>query len=58
MKELVAPFYEGFLGSFMLAGVLVASVFGGAFRVFARIATGFVRHQPISVGPNKSVTLP
>jgi hypothetical protein len=58
MKDLVAPAIEGFVGSFMLAGVIVAAVASGAWRVTSRLYDAFVHHKPLLISPGHEVEVP
>ena len=58
MKDLIAPAVEGFVGSFMLAGALIAAVSMGAWRVTARLYKAFVDHKPLPISPGQKLRLP
>lgn len=57
MRELADSAVEGFVGSFVLAGAIVAAVMGGAWRVTARLYDAFVHHKPLPVG-RRSLKVP
>lgn len=58
MKELIAPAIDGFLGSFMLAGALIAAVGSGVWRVTSRLYGAFVHHKPLLISPGHEVNIP
>ena len=49
---------EGFLGSFVLAGALVAAIASGAWRVMARLYSAFVQHKPLKTSLGPSLKIP
>ena len=50
MKELADSAIEGFVGSFILAGAIVAGVSGGIWHATARLYDAFVHHKPLPIG--------
>ena len=58
MKDLVAPAIEGFVGSFVLAGAIVAAIATGMWRVTARLYSAFVHHEPLVISPGHELKLP
>lgn len=58
MKGLGVAAVEGFLGSFMLAGAIVAAIASGLWRVTLRLYSSFVHHQPLQISPGHEMKVP
>jgi len=55
---LTAAAFEGFVGSFVLAGALVAAMTSGAWRVVSRLYSAFAQHKPLQVSPGRELKIP
>jgi hypothetical protein len=58
MKSLGAAAVEGFVGSFVLAGAIVAAIVSGVWRVTSRLYSAFVHHKPLQIGPGHEMRIP
>jgi len=58
MKDLIAPAFEGFVGSFVLAGAIVAAIASGSWRVISRLYSAFVHHKPLLIRPGHEIKIP
>lgn len=57
-NALVTAAVEGFLGSFVLAGALVAAFSSGIWRVISRLFVAFVNHKPLQISPGHEMKVP
>lgn len=53
----VREVYEGMRESWVLFGAIVLVLFGGFFRAMGRLASAFIREEPLPVGPDKTLKL-
>ena len=57
MNEFVHAVSEGFVAPFVLAAAIVVSIVGGAWRMFSRLVSAFIRNEPLPVAPGKTIRL-